>query len=1016
MEYPLTTRKISKTLDLLQSNYQNPSKLKDQLNDLPTLLLFYLSSPVRVEDTNKLFTYLDNYLKQNPVRYLIPLSGYFSHGLIKDKPKILSLFKSHFFASPEILKPTVFVLVLSTLRAIADSNEISAPAIEMLDNASRSYRIHECTWEIVLNSPKARLAGLNYLTYRLVVDNKQRALHALMACLEDPSLPIKKSAFGLIKRIFPFDSREVSKDVKMIILARVLELFINDRSLVSRVLEWVQSSQRGVLEEGRIEIVAESVLKVSKAFKQDEIMSIHNNFLMDLEDYESIIRKILVPLAINYCKNEGNLPEFFGNLLLRNSGVFWVEYNDMFLKSFDDQSSQKELFELADQLLTLHRDPSIIEFLVRSLIKHSNKDPGLYLPFAMQLLEYLKKTSISLTELKDFASKSTSDWKLIVTLLIRFFHLSVDCELLLEEICEDNLQSDEDRIDCLLFLLKYNPEKLRKEDIEFVFEYSLGTNQTESLALIIQLIPRKINKELKILVCYESEFGLNCLIFANTLGLKYSASLVIEISKTFVDDDYSVIFLAVKWLNQVVSEKIDIFSPLLKYFDTASRKYEEKAKKILESLKLVVKTGGWPILKSMVHFTEQRILTKLEQFLIRPPHNSSSFRIAACELSSEIIINSTSEFSAALVDVGLEILVKAISQDENWLLIILVDFFDNLLLSLAGEAEYSYKSRGLVNILDPLTKLIAYPSTLVRNAWLDFIKRLTPFMLNYLDSGTSLNYFNNILRTYFTILSNLNDYKILKALETLTLQLLQFNDEEDPNLIKTLKKLIFFFLKKFLNLSQSVHMDQALVSQRILKEIFEACPAKFIKKIVTMWVEDCLYDPETWNALHKYIEIIAGFGLDLYEVFKKIRLVLEENFEPNQENNEKILTISCVLCKFQEKLVTGKGEIWTEAILIYEKIFSVNLPEICFFVSYSLVLLRQQVSWTGLGKSDLMVLGGLVKSCIELCLGSSGSSLIPHRLPYPFLVCSSPVLQVSELYLGLINTCFYQIVDIGTIK
>lgn len=1015
MDYPLTSRKISKTLDLLQSNSQNPSKLKDHINDLPILLLFYLSSPVRVEDTNKLFNCLDNYLKQNPIRFLIPLSGYFSHGLIKDKPKILSLFKTHYFANTDILKPTVFVLVLSTLRAIADSNEISAPAIEMLDNASRSYRIHECTWEIVLNSPKARSVGLGYLTYRLVVDNKLRALHALLACLEDPSLAIKKSAFGLIKRIFPFDSKDVTKDIKIIILARVLELFVNDRSLATRVLEWVQSSHRESLEDDGIDIVVESVLKVSKAFKQDEIMSIHNNFLMDLVESEKIIRKILVPLAINYCKNEGNLPEFFENLLLRNSQLFWFEYNEMFLKSFSDQSCQSELFELADQLLTLQRDSSIIESLVRTLLQHSDENPELYLKFAMQLLEYLKKTSISLTELEEFGYKSRGDWKTIVTILIRFYHLSVDCELLIGDICEENSESDEDRIYCLLFLLKYNPDKLKKEDIEFVFVYSLKTEKTELLSLIIQLIPRKISKELKILVCFDSEFGLECLIFANALGLKYSASLLIEIGKTFIDDDYNVIFFAVKWLNQIIIEKIDIFSPLLKYFEIASRKYEEKAKKILESLKLIIKTGGWPVLKSMVHFTEQKILTKLEQFILRPPHNSSSFRILACELGSEIIINSTSEFSAALVDVGLEILVKAIMHDENWLLIVLVDFFDNLLLSLAGEAEYNYTSRGLVNILDPLTRLIAYPNTLVRNAWLDFIKRLAPFMLKYLDSGTLLNYFNNILRTYFTILSDSNDFKILVALETLTLQLLQFNDEEDPNLLKTIKKLLIFSLQKYLNLSLSKNIDQSSVAKKILHEIFEACPAKCIKKIVAIWVEDCLYSAETWFALHKYIEIIAELGLDLYEVFKKIRLKLEENFEPNQENNEKILTISCVLCKFQEKVSTRRNEIWNEAIFIYEKIFSVDFPEICFFVSYSLILLRQQVTWTGLGKNELIILSNLVKKCIEMCLESSSSSLLPHKLPYP-LVSSSPVLQLSELYLSLINTCFYQIVDIGAFK
>jgi hypothetical protein len=294
---------------------------------------------------------------------------------------------------------------------------------------------------------------------------------------------------------------------------------------------------------------------------------------------------------------------------------------------------------------------------------------------------------------------------------------------------------------------------------------------------------------------------------------------------------------------------------------------------------------------------------------------------------------------------------------------------------------------------------------LVRNAWLDFVKRLVPFLLKYLDSSTSLNYINSILRTFFSLLSKSPDMRILISLQDLTRKLIDMTDSFD--LSKTGKKLLYFFLQKFIDLTGSKNEEQ-IISKQILRDIFSSNPQKFIKKIISLWVEDCMYSTENSDILERYVEITQEFELDLFEIFKKVKTILCKNFEVNLENDQKVLTVSCALTKFQERLKTNNVRIWTEAIFVYERIISIKLPEICFLVSYSFVLLKEQVSWKSVTNEEQIALAGIVKTCMQTTLTSLNCSLNAFKLPYPLLKTNQRV-QVSTLYLALINSHFHKI-------
>ena len=447
---------------------------------------------------------------------------------------------------------------------------------------------------------------------------------------------------------------------------------------------------------------------------------------------------------------------------------------------------------------------------------------------------------------------------------------------------------------------------------------------------------------------------------------------------------------------------------LLKDLESPEKKSIRKYIKILETLKNLVKYGEYPLLELMTEMTDRKILKIIEQFMLKPPSNSLQLRIIACELSGIIILKSSSKFSGDLVDAGLEVLLKAIDYGETKIQLVMIEFFDHFLNTLTYEAENGINSKGLVNIFDPLIRILEAPDLLVRNAWLDFIKRPVPIMLKYFDTSTSLNYINNILRTLFDILNKNPDPRVLLCLQNLTYHLIHFPDSSEEDMVKTFKKLLYFFLQKYIDLNSICEESSANLTKQIIKEIFKDNPQKFIKKIISLWVEDCMYNTENWENLERYVNLTQEFGLDLFEIFRIVKSILCKNFENNSENDEKVLTIACALTSFQERLKTVNEGIWTEAVSVYEKIILIKLPEVCFLLSYSLILLKRQLNWSKLASVEMMTLNEISKKCIKTALETLNCSLNAHRLPYP-LINTRAQVQVSDLYQALLDSHFHEL-------
>lgn len=1010
-------KKLARILELMRSNYSNPSRVSELTSEISIFLLFNLQKPMRGEDSNILFEFLDNYVESSPLTHLISIAPYFSHGLNKHKPTILKFFRRFYFSNVHILNISILPLVSSSLSAVAESNDISAQVTEIFDRASKEVNIHERIWKVVLLNPKARLPALNYLMYRLVVDNKYRAFHALMVCLQDSSTPTRKAALVLLKRIFPFGSREVESEVKQSLLAQVLDIFVlNERTLVVRALEWVrdglevdesQEEEQGEGKREEVEIIVNAVIEFKQKSKQDEFLSIYRNFLLELNGFKVIVRKVLMRLAVSSFEADGSLPEYLQNFIHDNKNEFWKEYREKFENCFRMGIDGCCLTDIAEQILMIDREQGIIEFMVVNLMKNIEKNPEGYIKVCIRLLDNLKKTDIQYGVIDRFIN-SRIDWKLKVELLIKFYQLSGNCEDLIKEIMEENIQNDEDKIKSLEFYINCNPKKVTKDDITYIFEYSMSTSSTSLLQKVIKTIPEKVVRLLKILVATDNDFGLECLIFSNNFSFKFKTGLIHEISKLFEDDDYTTKFLAIKWLNLALQQKHDIFSVLLKDLESPEKKSIKKYLKILETLKNLVKYGEYPLLELMTEMTDRKIIKIIEQFMLKPPSNSYQLRIIACELSGIIILKSSSKFSGDLVDAGLEVLLKAIDYGETKIQLVMIEFFDHFLNTLTYEAENGINSKGLVNIFDPLIRILESSDLLVRNAWLDFIKRPVPIMLKYFDTSTSLNYINNILRTLFDILKENPDPRVLLCLQNLTNHLIHFPDSSEEDMVKTFKKLLYFFLQKYIVLNSICEDSSAVLTKQIIKEIFKDNPQKFIKKIISLWVEDCMYNSDSWDNLERYLNLTQEFGLDLFEIFRIIKSVLCKNFENNSENDEKVLTVACALTSFQERLKTVNEKIWTEAISVYEKIILIRLPEVCFLLSYSLILLKRQLNWSKLASVEMITLNEISKKCIKTALETLNCSLIAHRLPYPLIKTRAQV-QVSDLYQALLDSHFHEL-------
>lgn len=1017
MDYNLSAKRITQLLEKVRTKVQKSEKDSEYSLFLANFLVIYLTRSAQPSHTSKLLNDLPFFIDIHPLRYLISLGPYFAQGHLGDKKKLLEIMKKHYYANEKKLDVTIFALVINSFRAISESNEISSEVVQSIDSLSRITRVHECVWKVVLKSPKARLPALNYLHYRLVVDNKHRALHALLCCLDDQSLQVKRCALDLLKRVFSFTSPEVDKSYKLAILRKILGLLLmGDRPVTIKVNEWLAPNQERCLDSQSVETISEALLLMLEGPDIDNTVVIISNFIYNSDSGREILKQVLIPLAIYDYSGHQPASESITSLIKSHETLFWQQFLQYFHKAFKERLDKKPLYRVLEHaLIRINYQHTTIDKLILILFKHADEDPEVYINYAIHLLQYIEKTSITNVDLLDLKCTLGEHWKLYAKLLLRFAKLGLSCKELIEDLLEEYNENDDDIIEVININLEYNHKVLTKDNVEFVLKYSMLNNTSETLEKLIKTIPCKVNSLLETLLTYEPIEGIKSLIYIQNLQLEFSSDLLIKTSELFSDDDPEIKYLAIKWLNKVYTCGSDIFSSFMNSLEVKTKKppqYIQECSKILHALRELLKHGGEIVLKMLTHNNTTRFFAIVEQFLVNPPHFSYALKILTYEVACEIVKFSSIEMSAHLIDISMAALMQAIKSEDCKLLLILRQLLENNLNVLKYEAQSGINSRGLVNIQESLVRLIVFEEKSVRNAWLDFIEKLVPFIIEHLDESTSVSYINAFLKKYFLAFHENHDKKILDAIWKLTRHVIL---QKDYCYDKNRKKLVYNSIQKYLDtVVLSIGTSTEYDSYEIVRLLKCYNEYKFVKSFIFIWTEYCPYDKNYWTMLDKYLEIFPIINLDLDIVFTQLKGFLRKNFEIfNAENEEKILSIGSLIYKLHEKLEKPtKGRIWNEAIEIYKSLLKSHIVEMRVFIIYSINALIESLGSKSLALPQKLEVKKMVKEIVGETFANMQVKKDAIQMPYPYvLVDEEPT--ISQIYSVVIKNCIHNIIDIG---
>ena len=1019
MELTYSSKKIREILSKAYTNIEKSPISKEFSADLGNFLIKYLKSHAQPSQTSKIIKALPFYLPHYPLKYFISLNAYFSHGHIQDKVALLELLYTFYFFNPKLIDICLSPLITSSFRAVTDSIEISNRVVEILDQISPRNKVYECIWKTILRSPKARLPALYYLHYRLVVDNKLRALNALLVCLDDQSLQVKRSALDLIRRVFNFNSPDVEKKYKITILNQALKLLVNnDRPVFIRIFEWISPNQESQLDQNAVEILSEALLELLQTVEIEICVLIINNFICNLPKGDQLLKKIIIPIAIYNCENKIILvSDSITNFLITNMSMFWSQFLDAFSSSFKDFLYQESLYKVLEHsLIHLKYDHKIIDSLVSVLFANIHLNTEKYMNYILYLLFCIDQTSITETKLQNLYSKIDSNhWTLFAKILLRFYKLQVNCKPLLEKICKDYWKADNNKIEVINIRLEYDQTLITKEYAEFVVKYSMDNKQSETLLKIIQKIPKKLNSSLENLIIDYSELGIECIIHTQKLNLTLTTSLLIKIIDLLSDPSPFIRFKAFEWLNSAVANNCDLLCAFIDSLESKNKTpsaYIPESAKILIAIKELVKLGGENLLNVLLIKKNSKILSVLENLIINPPHHSILLRTLAFEVACNIVKFSKSEVSSSLIDIAVSTLSVSIKNEDNKLLLLLLNVLENHLLVLKSEAESEIHSKGLVNILETLVKILGYPEKIVRNSWISFISQLVPFVIEYLEDSISVNYVNSILKKYFSLFTQNNEKKIFFSIFNLTFKIL--NLIRHDRAAKNVSKLVYFSLQKYLDLAlQNQNSDLFDESIELLVLLYRSNMGKFAKSFVFMWNEYCPYDKRFWSTLESYIEVLVKMKVDLLTFMNEILKFLMKPYNYLPDHEEKVLSIGCLLYKLQEKLIITKAtDYWTVSMEIYKLLLKNSLLENNAFVLASMHILKNRIGMDEFNYFSQLELKIIMKNCFSASISCMQSSILAYLLPYPFIFTTTEV-SISTVFIIVLKNVIYNVITIG---
>lgn len=1013
-------KKLRAFLNQVHSNAQKGKVSAELAYQLSTFLLKHLSRSVKPSKTSKILDSTTKFISFYPLRFAISLIPYLSSGHIQDITKLIQVFKRFYFSDELLLNLCISSLILSTFRAVSSLSDISSAVVSILDAVSTRNRVYECIWKSILKSPKARMPALNYLHYRLLVDNKTRALHALIVCLEDQSIQVKRCALDLCRRVFNFSNMSIEKKYKLSILVHALKLFENiEKSLLSRIFEWINPEQEELLNENVLEIVSEALLAVLMTVEIEKSIVIISNFICSLQSGEQVLNRIIIPMAIyNHTADIALVSDSITSLIASNIGLFWVQFQIAFLDSFKDKSTQKILFKvLQNSLIQLPFEYKTIDAIILALFENFDLQPKRNLKNINHLVHSIEKTSINPRQLKGFYEKAYSFRKPLSVILLRFYKLEVDCDELIEKLCSEKCQNDESRIEVINIRLEYKEKTIKKESIEFVVRNSLLCNDLTTLNKLVKLVPKRINSLLESILDFDEALAISSLVQIQKCNLKLSTPVLIQAIELLKDCDPKIIYQTVKWLNTAIQNDCNFYLALIDSLEDKKKSpptYIAESVKILCALKDLIRLGGSPLVELLLANSQTRLFAILENFVTSPPHYSNILRVLACELISEIVKYSSSETSPSLIDITVSFLLQCIKIEDNKMLLLMLQILENHLLVLTIEAKNNSSTKGLINILAPLVLIIEIPEVTVRNSWLNFISQLIPFMIEFLDSNISIKYTNALLKRYFEVFSNNGDSKILNGLAIITKQTLFHPVMLNRN---NINKVVFFSLQKYLDLYISCQNTEfADIVKEIILLLCKCSMYKLLKSFVLIWMEHSPYDTKSWPVLHDYINVLVDVQLEAEDVILHVKEFLTRHYEALEPNQEKLLSFASLVCVLQEKLLVSQtSQIWSHSIDIFKLLQKVTLAEVTIFVMESIHILKKRVGIEGLDLSQQEELRKLLKDCANSSIFYLHSQTKASTVPYRFLTYYEKI-SISEVYIGTIQEVMHNIICIGVEK
>ena len=1014
-------KKLRIFLKQVSSHAQKNKITPEMAFDLSNFLIKYLSRNTRPSKTSKVIDYTSKFLIFHPLRFAISLIPYFSSGHIQDTQKLFQIFKTSYFANESLLNVCISGLVLSSFRGVSTLEDFNSSLVEVLDKASPRNRVYECIWKAILKCPKARLPALNYLHYRLLIDDKTRALHALIACLGDPSIQVKRCALGLLRRVFNFNSPQVEKSFKVALLMQALLLFENmEKSLLLRIFEWINPDQEVELNQASLEIIAEALMEILKNFEIERGIAIINNFICSFKSGDQVLSEILIPMALyHHTVHTSLVSDSVISLIHNNIALFWIQLQTHFARNFDNKTQQEALFKvLKNSLIQLPFEYKTVDAIIGSLIENLELDPERYLKYITHLLHSIEKTSINKKQVRVLYNKAIVYRNLLGKILLRCDTLQVNCDEIIEELCSRRISTDQDRIEVINIRLEYKQKTVRKEDIEFVLKYSLNSNEIVTLEKLVRLVPKKLNSLLDALFEYDTTFAISCLIHIQSVQFKPVTVVLVRVIELLKDPDFEISFDALKWLNLAINSDSHIFSSLIATLESKSKSpstYISECVGILTNLRDLIRLGGSSILKVLFRHDHSRLIAKLEDFIINPPYYSNQLRLLASSVSCEIVKYSNSDKALMLIESSVSFLLQCINAEDNRMLLLLLQILESHLLVLKIEAKDESSSKGLINILDPLVKIVDYYEVTVRNSWLCFIAQLIPFIIEFLDSTISIKYTNALLKRYFEVFSAVTDRKILNALSVLTKQTLHQSLLHGES---SLTKVVYFSLEKYLELFiDTEDSDLEPATKEIIGMLWNSGTYKFVKSFAVIWMEYSPYDRSSWTTLDKYIEILERMDIAGEQFIAEIRTFVKKHYDNLAETPEKILSIGCLVSKVQEKMGKCYSRTWSDCIEIYKYLQKLQAPEAWIFIMESLHMLRKQMrrvrmSMICLSSAERVELKKIVKDCLNSAILNMYSEDLAAAVCYRF-VQNGERISVSQVYIGTMKNVMHDILYIG---